>query len=75
MVHLTSREESELAQMVNDVKNNKWALTKMSYESKWQTSVKAPLCSKAISVGDSKIISNTKHLSVRVFMAPALPLV
>lgn len=75
MVHLTSRDESALAQMINDVKNNKWALTKMNDESKWQSSVKVPLCSKAPSVGGSKIISNTKHLSVRVLMPPALPLV
>ncbi len=75
MVHLTSREESGLAQMINDVKNNKWALTKMNDESKWQSSVKVPLCSKASSVGRSKIISNTKRLSVRVLMPPALPLI
>lgn len=75
MVHLTSRDESALAQMINDVKNNKWVLTKMNDESKWQSLVKVPLCSKAPSVGGSKISSNTKHLSVRVLMPPALPLV
>lgn len=74
MVHLTSREESGLAQMIDDVKNNKWALTKMNDESKWQSSVKIPVCSKA-PPRRSKIISNTKRLSVRVLIPPALPLV
>lgn len=75
MVHLASREESGLAQMINDVKNNKWALTKMNDESKWQSSMKVPVCSKASSVGGSKVISNLKRLSVRVSVSPALPLV
>ena len=74
MVHLTSREESGLAQMIDDVKNNKWALTKMNDESKWQSSVKIPVCSKS-PPRRSKIISNTKRLSVRVLIPPALPLV
>lgn len=75
MVHLTSRENSELAQMIDDVKNNKWALTKLNDESKWQSSLKVPVCSKAPSVGESKIISNAKRLSVRVLVSPALQLV
>lgn len=75
MVHLTSREESWLAQMIDDVKNNKWALTKMNDESKWQSSVKVPVHSKVPSVGGSKIISNTKRLSVRVMVPPTVPFV
>lgn len=75
MVHLASREESGLAQMINDVKSNKWALTKMNDESTWQSSMKVPVCSKAPSVGVSKFISNIKRLSVRVSVSPALPLV
>lgn len=70
MVHLTSREESGLAQMINDVTINKWALTNINDESKWQSSVKVPVCSKAPSVGGSKTISNTKRLSVRVLVPP-----
>ena len=74
-MHLTSREESGLAQMIDDVKNNKWALTRMSDESKWQSSVKVPVHSKVPPVGGSKIISNTKRLSVRVKVPPALQFV
>lgn len=75
MEHFTSREESELTQMIDDVNNNKWALTKLNDESKWQSSAKVPVCSKSPSVGRLKIISNIKHLSVRVLVPPALPLV
>lgn len=74
-MHLTSREESGLAQMIDDVKNNKWALTKMNDESKWQSSVKVPVQSKVPPMGGSKIISSSKRLSVRVMVPPALPFV
>lgn len=75
MVHLDFRDKAGLAQMIEDVDNNKWALTKINDESKWQSSVKVPACSKAPSVGGSKIISDTKRLSVRVLVSITLQLV
>lgn len=66
-MHLASRDESELAQMIEDVKNNKWLLTKTIEAAKWSSPVKVPASSKASSLPGSKGLQSTKRISVRFF--------
>lgn len=71
LMHLANRDESELAQNIDDVKNNKWVLTTTAMESQWSTSFKIPAGSKGPLLTRTKTLQNTQLVSVSFFFVPS----
>lgn len=59
-------DESEIARMIDDVKHNRWLLTKSAKESEWSSSSKVPAGSKVLNLSEMKILRGTQSITVRL---------
>lgn len=72
ILQVENPDESEIAQMIDDVKHNRWLLTKSVKKSEWPFSSKVPASSKVLNLSEMKILRGTQSITVRLLRSLVL---